>query len=371
MGVYEYIIAIVIFLIGLLSCGLIKQGELWSTCDKYGAKHYTLNGKLYYLLVFILWELYVVLQVPHEGMAAFEPVFQRSTSFGTTLFSLNGLYTDEMEPLFLLWCYIIRSFTSNYKIFFVLSCTIIFLCVLRFISVFIKNVKHIYALMLFWPVLIDFVFGIRYGLSVGYCLIVLVYLKERKYIKMSIFMVLAVFTHFVAIAFVMFIVAYLFFRNFAKEKIYSFKTILLLICGVLVFSRFAFSIYKTFRVSYRVTDELLLRNILSYLPYIVFMMVILYCKGKHSYQDNNKDICVLGTYFNTVMIPITIQWGIYRLPYLFIIPTAIELTNTFSDDDRNDRLVVKVTILIVLVFSFVKILTMGVQNYSLYFEWIF
>lgn len=362
LSLSHLITAIVFFLLGLFICQLLKFAET-NTVYVGQRKKYNRRGFVLYIVIFVIFILFVMLQKPSYGLLPYLEVFRAMKTYDVDLFSLNGLYTNEMEPLFLLWCYIIKFFTNSESAFIFITFSYIWIAVLWFIASYTQKTRYTVPFMMMWPVLIDFIFGMRYALAVGHCLIALVTLRKRKYIIAGIFVLIASFTHFLAFAFFLFIGFYYFVRIFFR-RINSVKTLVILALGVMVFSNVAFAIYQTFRVSYRISEEVETNSILSYAPYVLLAVVILYFNRKKN-EDHGDNLCALAVYFNMLMIPITISWGIYRLPYLLLLPIVIEISNTFGDRKAYKSILRPIVTFIILVFSFVKIVTTGVQNMSL------
>ena len=87
-------------------------------------------------------------------------------------------------------------------------------------------------------------------------------------------------------------------------------------------------------------------------------------------MDMGDNLCSISAYFNMVMLPVTAMWGVYRIPYLFLLPITVGLNNAMSNH-RKEKLINITMVFVVLIFSFVKIVTTGVQNHSLDYTFIF
>ena len=361
----EIVIAVLYLILGIVISLIIKEAEKRYTMDGV-RKNYTQSGRCIYIIVFLIIEFFLLMQPIRYGMLPYEYVFLNSTSFNVDFFSLNGLYTNEMEPLFMFWCYIVRSITSSYTVFLTLSYGIVVYSTLRFISSFAEGGYKSYTFLLFWPVMLDFIFGIRYALGCGYCLLALVAMRENKWIKAIIFCLVATFTHFISLAFIVFIGYFFLIKTIFKRHIYALSTIIISLIGVYVFSSLALETFSTFRVSYRMTESASLDSYISYIPQILIAVVIWYYKRKDK-PDNKKSMLILSVYYNVIMLQLTIQWGIYRLPYLFLLPMSVAVSNYFRPTKSNNTIYF-IFVVIFYLYSLIKIVTMGVQNGSLSFD---
>lgn len=364
-----HILAVIVyFILGYIITKMLQLAEQ-GVKYKNGIKKYSRTGKAMYISIFIILMLFVLLQEPRAGQLPYIKVFKDSTDYRVSFFSLTGLYSDqEMEPMFLLWCFLIRCITDNAGVFLAVSYGFVFYAVLKFISVFFEK-KYTFTFMLFWPIIIDYIFGMRYGLACAYCFLAAICYKRKKYIPAVIFTVVASFTHFLAIAFVMYIGYCIVIKQLYKYKIFSIKTLVLSAVGVFIFSKIAVDIYATFRVAYRMSGTISLRNFLSYLPQAICAWIIFYYQKDKKFDRVNGP-CVLAAYFNMVMIPITIQWGIYRLPYIFLPFCAMALTNSFNQKTYQNVAIMFCTKWMLYAYCTLKIITMGLQNESLNFTFL-
>ena len=206
-------------------------------------------------------------------------------------------------------------------------------------------------------------------MAVATCLLAMVMFKNHRYLLGIIISVVASFTHFLALSFLLFI-AFFFAASFIfKEKINSVKVVLLMVAGSAVFTTFGASLFSTFRFAYRMTDTVESSSILSYAPMVIFAFLILFY-NRNNKMDMGDNLCSISAYFNMVMLPVTAMWGVYRIPYLFLLPITVGLNNAMSNH-RKEKLINITMVFVVLIFSFVKIVTTGVQNHSLDYTFIF
>lgn len=359
------------FVIGLILCALLGLAEGEAYFVK-GKKKYRKNGKIIYFVIYLIMILFVMLMEPGYGMEPYLDIFNEVGRYesGSSLFSLEGLYdASKMEPFFMLWVSTIRSITNNQSIFIFVTFSYIWLCVLHFSSTFYKKKYFTITFMAIWPALIDFIFGMRYALAVATCLLAMSLFKKHRYVLGALFTFVASFTHFLAFTFVLLLGFYFVASLLFKDKINSLKVLLFMVAGGAVFTTIGYSIFSTFRFAYRMTDTVESNSILSYAPMVMFAFVILYY-NRNKNMDFGDNLCSMAAYFNMIMLPVTAMWGVYRIPYLFLLPIAAELNNSMSMNKRNKLLNLAVVV-IILVFSFVKIITMGVQNDSLEYTFNF
>ncbi len=364
----DILAVIVYFILGYIITKMLQLAE-HEVQYKNGIKKYSHTGKAIYISIFIILMLFVLMQEPRGGQLPYINVFKNSTEYRVNFFSLTGLYSDqEMEPMFLLWCFLIRCITDNATVFLAVSYGFVFYSILKFMSVFWEK-EYTFTFMLFWPVIIDYIFGIRYGLACTYCFWAAICYKRKKYIPAAIFTIIASFTHFLAIAFVMYAAYCIVIKQLYKNKTFTIKTLFLSVIGVFIFSKIAVDIYATFRVSYRMSGVITLRNFFSYLPQAICALIIFYYQ-KDKRFDRGNGPCILAAYFNMVMIPITIQWGIYRLPYIFLPFCAIALTNSFNKRTYQNIGIMFCAKWMIYAYCILKIITMGLQNESLNFTFL-
>ena len=338
-------------------------------------KKYRIGGILVYCLIFVFLITFTLIQKPQYGTIPYLETFNNAKSFDlNSLFNFNGLFKNEMEPFYLLWSYLIRRITDSFAVFRLITFSIVYYSVLKFYSSFSAGKYGFISFMLFWPVLIDFIYGIRYGFSIAFCLLALISIKNKHYVRFVIFSIIAVFTHFLALAFVAFLLYRLAIKLFFKKR--QVSILLLVLSAVLVFaiSRFGLNFFQTMRIAYRMSNSISISSVLSYAPYVIFALYICYRYSRTSI-NSNQTLLVAGMFFVVATLFLTIQWGVYRLPYIFIPLISVGLINSLNKDDfalnrKNDycRMYYPVLMGICLVFSAVKIYTMGIQNMSLYLE---
>ena len=365
-----WVVAFVFYIIGLVLCALLRFAES-NTHYKKGKKKYKKEGRITYFFIYTILILFVLLMKPSYGLLPYLDIFKGMSFYEQSgFFSMDGLYdAQEVEPLFMLWISAVRSMTHNQTLFIFLSFSYIWICVLYFSSSFYNRSSFTITFMAMWPVLIDFIFGMRYAMAVATCLMAMVFFKNKRYFVGFILSIAACFIHYLALVFIMYLCFFFVLTLLFKEKVDSIKVILLMVAGSAIFTVLGYSVFSSFRFAYRMTDTVESNSILSYAPMILFAFVILFYSRKDKMGLGNN-LCSLYSYFNMVMLPITALWGVYRIPYLFLLPITVELNNLMSQNKRN-RLINFITVLVVLIFSFVKIITMGVQNFSLEYEFNF
>lgn len=365
-----WVVAIVFYTIGLFLCALFRLAER-NTYYIKGEKKYKKEGRITYFFIYTILILFVLLMKPSYGLLPYLDIFNGLSAYEQDGFlSLGGLYdAQEMEPLFMLWVSAVRSITQSQTLFLFLSFSYIWICVLYFSSSFYNRSSFTITFMAMWPVLIDFIFGMRYAMAVATCLLAMVFFKKKRYIIGFTLSIAACFIHYLAFVFIMYLGFFFALTLLFKEKINSIKVILIMVAGSAVFTVLGYSVFSSFRFAYRMTDTVESNSILSYAPMVLFAFVILYYSRKNKMSLGNN-LCTSSSYFNMVMLPVTALWGVYRIPYLFLLPITVELNNLLTQNKKS-WLINVITVIVVLIFSFVKIITMGVQNFSLEYEFNF
>lgn len=359
-----WVVAIVFFIIGLFLCLLFRLAEE-KTYWKNGIKKYKKDGKILYFVIYLVLISFVMLMKPMYGLEPYLEIFNESSIYEQgELFSLEGLYNAKMmEPFFMLWVSMVRSITKSETLFLFVSFTYIWSCVIYFSSSFYKKGKFTITFMAMWPVLIDFIFGLRYAMAISTCLLAMIMIKRQRYLVGAILTIVACFTHFLAFAFLLFLCFSIVVTCIFKEKVNSLKVLLLMMVGSVAVTTVGASLFQTFRFAYRMTDTVESSSLMSYAPMVIYALVILYY-NKNKKVDFGDNLCSLSSYFNMVMLPVTALWGVYRLPYLFLLPITVELNNVMSQNKKS-KMINLTVVAVILIFSLVKIITMGVQNMSL------
>lgn len=247
----------------------------------------------------------------------FENIFRENSRFET------------QEQLFLAYNKLIRSFTDNYKIYFLFCYSIISFAYVFFIKNFIsKNISYIPFVLLIFPFLRSFS-SLRSSLAIAVFLIALVLLKNRKTILSYILIFATFFIHRISALFILFIPFYLIYKNrflkFHGIKLYIFFITYILLGYIC--ARFVQQYVLIIQLAYSSTDLYYLsgsvgKNIFErwpmMFPYI--LLFIVYIFGYKKLKDDNKtNLLKLFCAFDIIIMPVSLVLGIWRAnEYLYV-----------------------------------------------------
>lgn len=271
----------------------------------------------------------------------------------------------QREPIYYLLTWLIRRWTSNYKVYF-------------FVVYFIISFGITYAAVSFYqgklkiskmPVMLLFVcylhsFNVmRNWIAISICMIGLVNLQKGKDKNFIIALLIGVGFHYSTAILGLFYIFYRFFKsNWMLEKIRNarqknriYKRILFILIPVTNVALYIYSnVIMTYfaETKYRTYMEMQISWI-GYLPVIIFALAAIGFYTELISLDKKNKIAVIGTVVNASLFYVYINMGGYRLNDCFIffrIMLLIQLERVFIEVYHNRILSFCVNLCIILYF---------------------
>lgn len=274
------------------------------------------RGKYFYIISFLILTYLLgnrVIDISYGGKDTKGYILQ---FLNTTQ---NSTFNDS-EPLYKIYIHTIRIFTDNWRLFMIISISILVSCFLYFIYSFYEE-RFVYTLFLIWPIFLYYSCSVlRNGLAIALSQVSIVLLSKRKYVFALLLSTAAVFFHYSAISVIVFEV-FLFFvavLNKLKVKIYNIILIsmFILIISIPIITR----IFESTRYVFLARN--VNSSILGYLPY--YMIGILALKNHQLVIEKyGSTVCLYAVYFLCLIYPMCQIFGIYRIPYYFISPLCV------------------------------------------------
>lgn len=121
--------------------------------------------------------------------------------------------SDNTDIVFRIFNILIRSFTSDYHVYFIIYYGILIFSFILFINQFArKDSSSIPLCILFFLFLRSFT-SMRSNLAIAFVLLAIVYLRKNNLFKTLIFCILAIFTHVSSFVYVAFVIFYYLYRR--------------------------------------------------------------------------------------------------------------------------------------------------------------
>ena len=250
--------------------------------------------------------------------------FELSTVFERFIWlDLNKIATlRTREPLLYIFFYIVRKFTANFRIMFLLYYGFFSFCIIRFLMYFSKAVNGISSLVLVPTLFISYLYGfssMRFSLAVGLFLISMIYYDQKKMMGSVLFSALAFFSHYLIILPIMTIFVEHMIDRFGlrrkvkKRTVITFAVIIELV--IYVGSSVLYSILNATKYYLYLSQGNSLRG---QIPYIISgMMLIVFYDGLKK-KFGSRIWLVDGAIICYLLFPLSVQFGVYRLYPLYV-----------------------------------------------------
>lgn len=236
---------------------------------------------------------------------------------------------EEQEQLFMLFNKIIRSFTANYKIYFLICYFIIVFAYIYFIKNFVhEKISYIPFILLIFPFLKSFN-TLRTSLAIALFLIALVLLKKRKYLISYILVIATFFIHRMSILYILFIPFYLLFRRrFVKLQGFRLLIFFVFFIGIgYISARFIQQYVLAFQIVYSSTDlyyvstsmgNSILQNWPMMVPYVLLFIAYMFGYNKLD-NDSATDLLKILCAYDIIIMPVSLVLGMWRAnEYLYL-----------------------------------------------------
>lgn len=317
-----------------LYCMMAFVGTICASQAKISKKNrHKKNEKLYYVVWFTIWVLfaslrYVAYRIGGTDASSYVYFFENINSRSLPI------YYQHYDKGFWMFTRMIRLFTFNYHIYFIVFYGILMYCYIKFIDEFsVFYGVYISYFMIFFLYLRGFT-SFRTNLSVAFLLLALVYLKKKQKFKLALFLIIACSMHKATVLYALFIVFYLINKRkpitIRTSVIFSFIAgivglIVRNYIGLLFDSRIdAYGSYAKSSIGVSFFDNFWK---IAFGQLALMIMMILFNKdimhlilqGK---KDDRKKILLLRTIcmYDFVLIPITFILNIWRGYEYFYIP---------------------------------------------------
>jgi len=350
--------------IGLIVSMLCKKAGAYGTGDLNYDKKTELSfkkndiltikkEKLYYFLAFFLLFLVSTIRTPSVGpdTPTYIMWFQNALSYDFNWSNIIGFQGGE--PLFRLFQYSIRLFTSSNTIYFAISAIPVSWSYICFIKKFVPQ-KANYTVLVLLIILFQYnLSAARSALGVAFLLFSLCALKDNKNIKSLALAFVGGMFHYTVLSGFLFVLFYILFSKYViKNKIYT-----------IFFALVAFSIANSqviFIKSYFMETKYssYVQETLNWTGYWFFYILILAVLLNYRYLVNvSKDrICISSVLYIAIVLPGIINIGASRVVTYFMLPRIVlwsliaeKATNSVKHD-KALRFIANVIIFIIVAF---------------------
>lgn len=295
----------------------------------------------------------------------------------------KNIYSYRTELLFRLFTKVIRSFTNDYHVYFIIIYGFIMYSYIIFINEFdIKEYNKLPLIMLFFLYLQSFC-AVRTHLTIAIMLLILVAVNRKRIVLSVIFAIISVFIQKSSLIYVVFP----FFYQYYKKKNFSVKKALFLCTtGCLVGALgkqiilsgdvFGFdSVYANYVSSSSDVGYFVdyIKLILEQVIIDVWMVILLNSKkmktgyyrrisGNTDNFDKKMDMMKIMCYYDLMLIPVCYIMGIWRGQSYFFLPRLFMLGFIISSGEKivtstSRALYRLLCLLLILVWFIVRLIT--------------
>ena len=166
---------------------------------------------MYYFIIYIIFILFTCFRYISPGIGGTDTLVYMELFNNISYTHLNikdMLLLDGNEYLFYNLMYIVRLFGGNYYIFQFIVYSIIVICYIYFIDKFINDEKQWICIMLFMIPILKSLNIIRNCLAVAISLISIDYLRNEKYLKCFLVLLISFLCHYISIVLIVFAILY-------------------------------------------------------------------------------------------------------------------------------------------------------------------
>ncbi len=316
--------------------------------DNTQLKKYYPVGKILYLILFISLVFISSFRYVGPGIGGADTLwyislFQNNTDVG---FNIEKIITlKQQEPLFYLLIKLVRVFTDNYLIFFIIIYSIITIGYLEFFARNLRKGMVIYPVILFVVNYIYSFSAIRVSLALPISFLAVGMYDKGSKKNAVILTLIAVLFHYSALVILMFFVFY----EVYKSKIFRRKWI---IVGTLIIASLSISllinnisfIFEATKYRYYLDNQ---NNLRGQLPTIFFAFIVILNHKSLVTVMKEKAIFLYTVYFSFLLVPAVMFLGAYRLHSYFDFPKIIVMSyliavlkTKFASSDRAGRLLI-------------------------------
>jgi hypothetical protein len=350
-------------IMGFISMSAVKKTKRIESIT--GQKQPVSNNS--YIVWYLIWLFITVFRKVDFGIGGSDAI-QYKLYFDDCLNpNLHTLYAEHLDYGFQILTKIIRSFTSNYKIYFALIYSIIIVSYIVFINELTPTRIYYEPMVLAFFVYLRGFTSIRTNLSVAFLLLSLVYFYKSKKILSGAFLILCLGMHIASFLFVPFYVFYFLYKKKNRLKIWQWVSLYLLVLigarvGQQVVMRMtglrgAYAYYASVSMNASFFDngwKIAFGQILLLVLFFCFQFDVYKMIEKCEVVDKNRYrfvylICV----YDFLMIPVNFILGIWRGSEYFylarLILWGVVIKTISAHISVNSKKIFRISVLILFV----------------------
>lgn len=361
-------------IISSLVCILCKYGAKYKYDSKMKKSYNILRvnkGAVFYFIAFLILTLLATIRSVEVGSdtEVYVNMFYNYSLAGFSWDKLFGFY--QMEPGFQFYLMLVRKITSNYHVFFFFAYAFVAGMYIKYIKYFYDKDSNYIFLMIFIYFYTSNMSGMRAAIATGFLLVSFISLSQKKYIKSSLYTILACMFHYTMMF--NFIIV---FMTYLMENKNLFKRRWILPVGVCVSFIVCFYMANTmksilastkydFYASVSLTDLSILGNIFflfyAMLAFMLHKEIVL----KYRRKPKLKNIYLLTINF-LLTFPAIYVIAAYRIPNYYALPRLTiwsEFTSILEAKYfKRDKLVFRFLVLLLVVFYLLFRYTRAAEN---------
>lgn len=350
-----------------IAMGFISMSAVGKTKRKEKLTHQKspINNKAY-IVWYLIWLFITVFRKVDFGVGGSDAI-QYKLYFDECLDpNLHTLYSEHLDVGFQLLTKLIRLFTSNYKIYFVLIYSIIIIAYIIFINELAPTGIYYEPMVLTFFVYLRGFTSIRTNLSVAFLLLSLVCFYKNKKLLTGVFLILCLGMHIASFLFVPFYVFYFLYRK-KQLRIWHWGGLYLLVLSGakaaqqvimrMTGLRGAYAYYASANLNASFFDngwKIAFGQLLLLGLFFVFQSKVNQSVIKYEEADKNRyQFVYLLCVYDFLMIPVNFILGIWRgseyfyLPRLILWGVVLKTVSTYFT--ASSRKIFKAVIMILFV----------------------
>lgn len=288
--------------------------------------------------------------------------FENANEYFSKFEFFGFLRLSNEEPFYTLLTVVIRILTDNYHIYFGVIYGIIISCFVYFVYNMYDKESNLLSLLLLTPYYIYSFNIMRTMLAAALCAVAVVKVKKNKWGKALLFSILAFFSHYSALIFILVIVGAFLYRR-SQFKVNKYKLLIGAICCNIV-SFAMFSVIKNILLSTRYSSYFLADldySVLGWIPTIFLCVVtILFTRDFLEYNNVNYLILIAITMDFALMYIMVARAGwrmndYFHLIRMFVLSEFCTVTEKRFEHGTS-RMMAKIAVNVFIVILFVQFL---------------
>lgn len=356
-------------IVSISVCRLCKCGARWKCKEKtmsYGRKSNNIfcNSSMYYFLAFCILVAVGTLRTTEVGTdtPVYIGYFNTIRAFN---FSFSKLFSfNQMEPGFQLYLSLIHRISDNYTFLFFVNSLLMSAAYIKYIKCLYDENTDYTFLQIFIFYYVSNLSGMRAALATVFLLYSFINLAEDKYIKASIFTLIACSFHYTMIFNFYIIITMILFKTDKLKRKKWLWIILLIFIGI--FAMLSINVLRGVfagtKYSYY-TDKLENQSLLGSLFIVLYGLFSLGAyrafMNEEKYSGKFRKIFVTSLAF-LITYPVIFITGAYRIPNYYIMPrlTVWSKMKTYYEGRIKQKqlfhLFIQVIVIIYLFFRFTR-----------------